>query len=702
MANRTTNHYRESRLLPLLLAGAFFLFGCSGDSESEAAESPTPEEADLATAPAGPSDEPTGTLIVDRGDVRYLPAGGDELAVEAGSHHPFGVSDRAQAGNGGLGLVQFPAIDLEIFFFGDVVLDRIATSPEGLTKVDLTLEAGHLRLALDESSPVTVEVQAGDRTLTTREPGTEATICQGGNGTTCLEVAKGLVEWFGQGERIDVADSKSTFAHPGQPPELPLHCSNRDEFDAWLEQARRGEAEIDLAGLVDTWAGSDDCATDIGAIAGSRIPPDAGMSHVEIVEPAIGTSDFEQDAVHYREPMTLGEAADFWVNDELVSNDEFRSWLVNVAKDDPDEWRRLAPDSWIQNAPGGAATQATYPDGEDQSPVVGAGYEAAELYCQFEDKYLIKEVQWELAAANGYFEWGTTQEWVADHDSYGPGIPDDQRVLRGTDDTVQPDLYYRLAVIDDIERPIGRQFATIRCAADETRALSGLSDVNAVYSDDFVDFANEWPRPQGTDGFDIGYHAPSYYHVESSDEHRQVLVVDDLEPTGAALVKSNAFIRNASEDPGNFRYGVAVGTREQGEFVTFTVQPEQVGDDLTLHWCLEHLASDDPLVTSLTESGDGYGSYLLPEGSPRHRAEAPCESGLASGRIDVDQFENTLAMTVDGSDVSLSIDEQRLEITAGELELDQALQLDSAGFFVETFHKDLVHIHFDTIEVSSR
>jgi formylglycine-generating enzyme required for sulfatase activity len=194
----------------------------------------------------------------------------------------------------------------------------------------------------------------------------------------------------------------------------------------------------------------------------------------------VGTTKFT-DKYHIA-PTTV-ELNDFWIDQYQTTNAEYASYLAETS-----------------------APQPIVGPGEPDHPVVGVTWEQATAYCNWVNKRLPTEAEWEAAgrgpgADPQMYPWGNDStaegqalslpnegtyavgtlsfnksplgvfdmvgniwEWIGE--SYTPG-QDGSRVLRGGRYGLVLDLSYRLAVAPDDTRYL--EYAGFRCAADEVR-----------------------------------------------------------------------------------------------------------------------------------------------------------------------------------------------------------------------------------------
>ncbi len=671
---------RARRSLATLVVGfALLIVGaaCSSTDEGQSLDPSITETSEVAE----PSRETRLRATVDgiSIDGTLLPAGetrtvelGQQITLDDGAHGLLTIGDR---------------YELELLLGSSIHL--VSVEP---LQIVAELEKGHVLAKTRGAASPQFRLQTPDAIITTLEDEIELVACHAPGILTCVDVTTGSVEWESGGESKTVEAGRSAFAEIGDPPGDDV-CVPDEEFGIWLDTARR-EGVGDLGALVTRFMETG-CAQDTGGIgqyAGAKIPTGVGMVSLSADEPEIGTDDPGDD--HYRARATLDEPVHVFLDEQAISNQQFRAWLVSAAGDEANRWRELAPDSWIRDAPAGAVTQATYAAGADDEPVVGIRPMAAEGYCGFTDKRLPTEIEWELAAVSGLLQdVGEIQEWVSGWDEYGPGVEEPARVLRGATDLLEPDLYYRFILVDEAEHTVARARAGFRCAADEVRDPPSATPVSGeiVYSDDFCSFDKDWPLVVG-DGFDIGYHLPCFYHLESSEQHGTVAVVTGSDSMVPITIETDVLIRNTAESNGNFRYGLMTGSAGAG-YLVFTVQPAREGDRFFLDWCVQ--PSVDALVEALERSGERYAGYTPAEGSPDRHAGESCSDGLASGRAEVESLENTLTMRAGDDAVTLAIDGEDV----GEAPVP--MPTGDVGMLVQTYHMPLAHLHFDKLVVTA-
>ena len=655
--------HADPRILVAYCCFVLFAAACTSPADTTTSTTDTTETSTTATTQPA-----TGTLIVHSGPVEL-----NGSPVTPGTTVPVKPGDSVRATNGGLATLRQAQLSLELFKGSDLFVPDTTKSP-----VVIPLQSGHVRVSVSPGA-AQVQLQTPNRTLTVE--GTNFVVCQA-DGTTCLFVIDGSVDWSDPLGDMTYFAGEGTFATADQGPQA-ARCDVDDTVEQWLAQALDGEQNGPLTATVgDLSEGS--CPTEVNG--GTGLPSAAGMVPVAIADPVIGTDDFADQPDNYRERGPIDGPIAFYVDERAVSNRDFRSWVVLVAQNDPEEWKRLVPISWLDGFEG-VETQANYPPGEDDRAVVGVRWEAGADYCRDLGKHLVTEIEWELAAVNDYLMdlEAERQDWVAEPGEYGDEPPEDKRMMRGNNDTLQLDPYYRLSVVDTVESTATRSGVRIRCAATEVEGGS------VEFTDDFTSLANEWPGDED-ELFALNYHRPDTFHLESRQQHTRGAVIRDTSGTlEDVVINAEVFIvrDRMGEVPGNYRFGVTAGSRETG-FLLFTVQPDEAS--FGRHdWCVSMMS--DRLVTMLADADAAwYQAPILPES---HEGES-CSDGLDSGFIDVEDIDDPLFMTirVSADDVVVALNGRQ------EGRADIAIPVDAFGFFVQTYAKDKAHIHFDEVSVT--
>lgn len=645
-----------------------------------------------------------GTLQVSRAAVEH-----NETEVPPNQIRSVAPGDRIRASARGLGIVEFPgAYQIRLLKSSSLIIPAEADEEPGHSRLDL--ESGHLHVALEPQAGWSLVVQAGDRTLRTLEPATEFTLCRSLENKFCMYVVSGRVAWDQEsGESKEYGARQGTFAEPGMGPGA-ARCDTDNIFDAWLDRSLAGDNTETLSAIVATIPEGncgaepefteDSVAQDDAPVEDAEpatLPPADGMVHVSMANPTIGTDLAAERPDVYRESERVDGPVSFYVDALAVSNRDFRAWVQGVARNDPEEWKRLVPHSW-QEGFEGIETQADYRSGEDDLAVTGIRWDVAAEYCEGQGKNLVTETEWEIAATNGLLDdlVAGAQDWVSEPEGYHNPPPPGERILRGSDNTLQLDLYYRLSVIDTIDSTATRRGARIRCAADQV--ADGPSETpeyaNQLFDDEFTNLVGGWP--EGDDELSsTAYHPPDVYHLEPRQEHTRMAVTRDADaPLRDVMVEVDVFVERArtSEDTGNYRFGIIAGSRDDG-FIELTVQPDE-GERNRHDWCLVQM--DPALVAMLADGRDSAVHQEPSRAGGGHYGEF-CAQGIASGPTAVADIDTQFSLGLRISDGMAHVSFDGIDVGSGAVEVP----VTSYGFFAQTFHKDVVHIHFDRITVST-
>ncbi|MCB0014510.1 MAG: SUMF1/EgtB/PvdO family nonheme iron enzyme, partial [Anaerolineales bacterium] len=359
---------------------------------------------------------------------------------------------------------------------------------------------------------------------------------------------------------------------------------------------------------------------------------------------------------------------DFWIDQYEVTNADYAQY---VAAEDGE-----LPASW-----NGAAV----PAGREEYPVAGVTMEAAEDYCDWLDKRLPTEAEWEAAARglearlypwgedaaavelpradtypvgnilanrsrNNVFDMaGNVWEWVIDPYEQ---VPNGEAILRGGQYGLVRDAAYRL--VGDPESGSFYANAGIRCAADE---VADPPNANVLYEDDFTDINRGWPT-EAQDAALFGYHPPDFYHVEVSQPQQSVVAFRGLDE-GDFTAEADIVVDHTTSTDGDFYYGLAFRRSEAG-FYAFTISSR------TDRWQL-------------------------------FRQDGTERAELASGSMDeMGGLIRLDRMRVDVSGAQITVGLNGIVVAQVE---DDTLTQGDVGFFVQTLDEPLAHVHFDYLVI---
>ena len=430
-------------------------------------------------------------------------------------------------------------------------------------------------------------------------------------------------------------------------------------------------------------------STEAAEPATITLPSGAGMVEIEAGAYPVGLDQPGDYA-----PSAVAQLNAFHIDQHEVTNEEFAAFVAATGSSAPVDW-----------------AQGVAPAGEEQHPVDGINVEVAETYCGALNKRLPTEQEWEAAArglGGSLYPWGDVLsdvelpstgsypvgsipgntsgsgvsdlsggvwEWVSDPSAE---IEEGKRILKGGANGLVRDAAYRL--VADPGTPTIVASAGFRCAAAEVdpAAPAGVFDPDAVailearaesgdsaealgaiiFSDDFTDPASGWQELK-IDTQVSGYHAPDFFHLESSQPSQWVVSTRGVDFTDVSI-ETSVLVDNTGTEDGIFRYGLAVRADADG-FLAFTVSPR------TGTWAV------------LQATDDGTGNLVV---STVTEGRDPTIKGFgAKDTLRVDMNGNNFDFVVNGRLLT------RLPAESGGG--------GDSGFFVETFDESKAHVHFD-------
>jgi hypothetical protein len=199
---------------------------------------------------------------------------------------------------------------------------------------------------------------------------------------------------------------------------------------------------------------------------------------------------------------------------------------------------------------------------------------------------------------------------------------------------------------------------TMTMTATTTPASNEQPVAGILYQDDFTDTASGWPNAFAFDNYYIGYHEPSFFHVEVHTPRDKAIVSIPKQTFGDVTLESKVFTDpNNTAQSGDFRYGL-VFRRAGNQYYAFAISPR------TKTWYV--LKSSPSGVTELKKGTDDSIQGLKAPDALRVDARGPTFAFHINDRL------------------------------AGQVS-DPDYADGSAGFMVETFDSPRAHIHYDTI-----
>lgn len=207
--------------------------------------------------------------------------------------------------------------------------------------------------------------------------------------------------------------------------------------------------------------------------------------------------------------------------------------------------------------------------------------------------------------------------------------------------------------------------ATATATPAATQASQGeipVSGSDVLYQDDFTNSASGWPEAK-FDNYFVGYHEPTYYHVEidSPNYHATVFVPGKKAFDDTTIQVTARIVPDKTAAKGDFAYGIAF-RRSGDNYYAFVVSPR------SQKWQL--LKSSPNALVTLAQGAD----------TSLHAADV-------DDLLRVDAQGSTFSLHINGRLVAQVSDK---DYASGEV-----------GFYVQTYDSQQVHIHFDDLTISA-
>jgi serine/threonine protein kinase len=411
-------------------------------------------------------------------------------------------------------------------------------------------------------------------------------------------------------------------------------------------------------------------------VAANNLPSSAGMVRIAAGQYTVGFDKQDRDHAP-QQTLTLAE---YWLDQHEVTNLQYTNFLTATDQPPPPTW-----------------SNGVFPDNQADFPVMGITWNQAKAYCEWANKRLPTEAEWEVAARGAedrLFPWGDNPQAVAlpRSGTYAVGtkltnqspfgvfdmagnvwewvdapyvpVPADQHVLRGGTNDFLKDMAYRL--IGDPSVATMSATAGMRCAADKVNmAPEDMLAENVYFEDSFINPGSGWPiLAEGA--FFYGYHPPDYYHMEVATTANHAVVTHPPNFENVTVVAS-VLVDHTTTPTGDFRYGLVLRRTGPDQYYAFTISPRA-----KMWYILKSSAK---------------GLEVLKQG-PVDSLKGLAPPGVTPDKTDglqVDASGPTFVLRINGQPVA-QIDDA--DYSNGEV-----------GFYVETFDESLAHIHYDTLTV---
>ncbi len=208
-----------------------------------------------------PTIEPTSAPMQFKLTADQIPVtvthGSTVTELAKGQEQDIFPNDMIDVGAGGHSqLVYSDKLTVEVMQGAELVLGAAATVTGGRTEATMTLNKGHLRVAIGDNANADVILITQDTQVTTQADGTVYSICYkpGTAGLTCVLVEKGSLEVQDKttGKSQIYPASMAGYDFNGKAPQ-PAVCIHADEYQTWLSKMRAGATVETLGTMVGRW-----------------------------------------------------------------------------------------------------------------------------------------------------------------------------------------------------------------------------------------------------------------------------------------------------------------------------------------------------------------------------------------------------------------------------------------------------------------
>jgi len=407
-------------------------------------------------------------LNVEESKVKVIKRDDSESEVQYGGSANVWVDDKIEVDGSSRAILEFPGfLDVELYRNAQIQISDAKTESGGSIFVGINQIQGHVGISLNDLAHAQVTLETGDAVISTLENGTEFIVCAKPGVITCVEVLRGSAEVIAEGEKVTLKNGEASYIATGKPPAPPI-CAPKGIFDDWKIRMRE----------------SADTPTIAAVVASLPQEPCVAQSN-EMVEISAGTYQIGSqrgDEFHSSPHPSL--LNDFWIDKFEVTNIQYQNYMDKTGSPPPAVW----PAEWGH-------------------PVRGVTWDQASAYCDWANKRLPSEAEWEVAGrGNGpeapLYPWGNDPQAGGEiaslplEDTYNAGafsfnvspfgvydmagnvwewvgnpyesVQTGYQVLRGGRFGYIKDLAYREQVRPDDERYV--LYAGFRCATNQMEA----------------------------------------------------------------------------------------------------------------------------------------------------------------------------------------------------------------------------------------
>jgi len=212
-----------------------------------------PGQSPAATTSAAPAQF---KLTADQAPVKVT-HGSTVSDLQQGQTQDIFPNDMIDVGSGGHSrLVYSDKFNVEVMQGAELVLGDTTTQTGNRTEATMSLNKGHLHVAIGDSAKAAVILITQDSQVTTQADGTVYSVCYrpGSTGLTCVLVENGFIEVRDKttGKTQIYPPLMAGYTFNGKAPQPPV-CIHADEYQDWLSKMRTGVSVETLGTMVGRW-----------------------------------------------------------------------------------------------------------------------------------------------------------------------------------------------------------------------------------------------------------------------------------------------------------------------------------------------------------------------------------------------------------------------------------------------------------------